>query len=180
MSSHPVHGRLFQHAHIPNSNQAHMEGSGNRSGRQRQHIHIFLHLLDFFLMRYSKPLFFTKKFSLESVKTYTLHYGFIVDGDSVIDEVLVSVMKAPKSYTAEDVAEINCHGGILILQKVMELLIKNGARVAEPGEFTKRAFLNGRMDLSEAEAVMDLIQSKNEFALQVCRNPATRCSRLQI
>ncbi|MCI8381535.1 MAG: tRNA uridine-5-carboxymethylaminomethyl(34) synthesis GTPase MnmE [Lachnospiraceae bacterium] len=107
-----------------------------------------------------------KKFSLESVKTYTLHYGFIVDGDSVIDEVLVSVMKAPKSYTAEDVAEINCHGGILILQKVMELLIKNGARVAEPGEFTKRAFLNGRMDLSEAEAVMDLIQSKNEFALQ--------------
>ena len=75
-------------------------------------------------------------------------------------------MKAPKSYTAEDVAEINCHGGILILQKVMELLIKNGARVAEPGEFTKRAFLNGRMDLSEAEAVMDLIQSKNEFALQ--------------
>lgn len=109
---------------------------------------------------------FQKSISLECVKTYTLHYGFIVDGEAVIDEVLVSVMRKPKSYTAEDVVEINCHGGILILQKVMELLIRNGARVAQPGEFTKRAFLNGRMDLSEAEAVMDLIQSKNEFALR--------------
>lgn len=103
---------------------------------------------------------------LSHAKTYTMHYGYIIDGESVIDEVLVSVMKAPKSYTAENVVEINCHGGILILQKIMELIIRNGARVAEPGEFTKRAFLNGRMDLSEAEAVMDLIQSKNEFALQ--------------
>lgn len=103
---------------------------------------------------------------ISHAKTYTMHYGYIIDGESVIDEVLVSVMKAPKSYTAENVVEINCHGGILILQKIMELIIRNGARVAEPGEFTKRAFLNGRMDLSEAEAVMDLIQSKNEFALQ--------------
>lgn len=109
---------------------------------------------------------FQKDFFIESAKTYTLHYGFIVDEESVIDEVLISVMRAPKSYTAENVIEINCHGGILILQKIMELVIKNGARVAEPGEFTKRAYLNGRMDLSEAEAVMDLIHSKNEFALQ--------------
>lgn len=107
-----------------------------------------------------------KEFFLENAKNYTLHYGYIVDGESVVDEVLVSVMRAPKSYTVENVAEINCHGGILVLQKIMELLLENGARVAEPGEFTKRAFLNGRMDLSEAEAVMDLIQSKNEFALQ--------------
>lgn len=109
---------------------------------------------------------FQKNTFLSYVKTYTIHYGFILDDESVIDEVLVSVMRAPKSYTAEDVVEINCHGGILILQKIMELIIRNGARVAEPGEFTKRAFLNGRMDLSEAEAVMDLIRSKNEFALQ--------------
>ncbi len=109
-------------------------------------------------------------FSFENEKTYTMHYGYIIDGRSVIDEVLVSVMRAPGSYTAENVVEINCHGGILILQKIMELVIKNGARVAEPGEFTKRAFLNGRIDLSEAEAVMDLIQSKNEFALQASVN----------
>lgn len=109
---------------------------------------------------------FQKTTFLENAKTYTLHYGYIIDKETVIDEVLVSVMRAPKSYTAENVVEINCHGGILILQKIMELVIKNGARVAEPGEFTKRAFLNGRIDLSEAEAVMDLIHSKNEFALQ--------------
>lgn len=113
-----------------------------------------------------KIFFNKKKVSLENAEPYTMHYGFILDGDMVIDEVLVSVMRAPKSYTAENVVEINCHGGILILQKIMDLVIKNGARVAEPGEFTKRAFLNGRMDLSEAEAVMDLIQSKNEFAMQ--------------
>ncbi len=109
---------------------------------------------------------FQKMFFIENAKTFTLHYGYIIDGETVIDEVLISVMRAPKSYTAENVVEINCHGGILILQKIMELVIKNGARTAEPGEFTKRAFLNGRMDLSEAEAVMDLIQSKNEFALR--------------
>ena len=113
---------------------------------------------------------FHKDFFLVNAKTHTLHYGYIMDHEKVIDEVLVSVMRAPKSYTAENVVEINCHGGILILQKIMELVIKNGARVAEPGEFTKRAFLNGRMDLSEAEAVMDLIQSKNEFALEASVN----------
>ena len=111
-----------------------------------------------------------ENFSLENAKTYTMQYGFIVDNGIVIDEVLVSVMRAPGSYTAENVVEINCHGGILILQKIMNLVIRNGARVAEPGEFTKRAFLNGRMDLSEAEAVMDLIKSKNEFALQASVN----------
>lgn len=109
---------------------------------------------------------FQKSYSLKNAKTYTMHYGYIMDNQTVLDEVLVSVMRAPKSYTAENVVEINCHGGIFILQKIMELVIKNGARIAEPGEFTKRAFLNGRMDLSEAEAVMDLIQSKNEFSLQ--------------
>lgn len=109
---------------------------------------------------------FQRKFFLVHAKTYTLHYGYILDDDKVVDEVLVSIMRGPKSYTAEDVVEINCHGGILILQKIMELVLKNGARTAEPGEFTKRAFLNGRIDLSEAEAVMDLIQSKNEFALK--------------
>lgn len=116
--------------------------------------------------RSENRLGFQKKYYLRDAKTYTLHYGYIFDGESVLDEVLVSVMRAPRSYTAENVVEINCHGGILILQKIMELVIKSGARVAEPGEFTKRAFLNGRMDLSEAEAVMDLIQSKNEFAMQ--------------
>lgn len=109
---------------------------------------------------------FSRKFSLRDAKTYTMHYGFIVDGETVLDEVLISVMRAPKSYTAENVVEINCHGGILVLQKIIELVVRKGARVAEPGEFTKRAFLNGRMDLSEAEAVMDLIHSKNEFAMK--------------
>lgn len=107
-----------------------------------------------------------KKFSLKKVKSHTIYYGYILDGNKILDEVLVSVMKSPASYTAEDVVEINCHGGILVLQKILELVLKSGARIAEPGEFTKRAFLNGRMDLSEAEAVMDLIQSKNEFAMQ--------------
>jgi len=112
-------------------------------------------------------IFISKKgFRLKNVKSHTIHYGHIMDGDVIVDEVLVSVMRGPGSYTAEDVIEINCHGGVLILKKVLELVLKNGARIAEPGEFTKRAFLNGRIDLSEAEAVMDLIQSKNDFALQ--------------
>ena len=99
--------------------------------------------------------------------SHTIHYGFIVREDgTVLDEVMVSVMKAPKSYTAEDTVEINCHGGILIMRKILEIVIQSGARIAEPGEFTKRAFLNGRLDLSEAEAVMDIIHAKNEFALQ--------------
>lgn len=126
---------------------------------------IFLDRKDFEKWKEDKKDF-CKEFFLENAKNYTLHYGYIVDDESVVDEVLVSVMRAPKSYTTENVTEINCHGGLLILQKIMELLIKNGARAAEPGEFTKRAFLNGRMDLSEAEAVMDLIHSKNEFALR--------------
>ncbi len=108
---------------------------------------------------------FRKTFSFHKVRSHTIHYGYIINDGMIIDEVLVSVMKKPNSYTAEDVIEINCHGGILVLKKILELVIKNGARIAEPGEFTKRAFLNGRIDLSEAEAVMDLIQSKNDFAL---------------
>lgn len=97
---------------------------------------------------------------------YTVHYGMAVDGKQVLDEVLVMLMRGPHSYTAEDTAEIDCHGGRLVMQKILEAVLKNGARAAEPGEFTKRAFLNGRMDLSQAEAVMDLIQSKNEMALK--------------
>lgn len=103
----------------------------------------------------------------DQVASHTIHYGHIVDEDNqVIDEVMVSVMKAPKTYTKEDVIEINCHGGSYILQKVLQLLLKRGATLAEPGEFTKRAFLNGRIDLSQAEAVMKMISSKNDFALQ--------------
>lgn len=104
---------------------------------------------------------------LSSYPSHTIHYGFILENDkNIIDEVMVSVMKAPNSYTMEDVVEINCHGGIFILKKIMNIVIRAGARTAEPGEFTKRAFLNGRIDLSRAEAVMDIISSKNEFALQ--------------
>ena len=104
---------------------------------------------------------------LSGYASHTIHYGFIVDEkESVIDEVMVSVMKAPRSYTADDTVEINCHGGVLIVQKILSMTLAAGARTAEPGEFTKRAFLNGRIDLSRAEAVMDLIHAKNEFALQ--------------
>ena len=103
---------------------------------------------------------------LKDFKSHTIHYGFIYDEDELIDEVMVSVMKAPYSYTMEDTVEINCHGGIFIMNKILEIVLKNGARLAKPGEFTKRAFLNGRIDLSKAEAVMDVINSKNEFALK--------------
>lgn len=103
---------------------------------------------------------------LINVKSHTIHYGFIYDGGVLLDEVMVSVMKAPNTYTREDVVEINCHGGALVMNKVLDALVRNGCRIAEAGEFTKRAFLNGRIDLSEAEAVMDIIQSKNEFALK--------------
>ena len=107
------------------------------------------------------------KSKLQQQKSHTIHYGFIIDGNNeVVDEVMVSVMKAPATYTREDVVEINCHGGNYILQRVMQLLLEKGAFLAEPGEFTKRAFLNGRIDLSQAEAVMKMISSKNEFALQ--------------
>ena len=100
------------------------------------------------------------------VQSHTVHYGYIVDDkENIIDEVMVVVMKAPKSYTTEDTVEINCHGGVLVVQKVLESVLRSGARMAEPGEFTKRAFLNGRIDLSRAEAVIDVIHSQNEYAL---------------
>ena len=97
---------------------------------------------------------------------YTVHYGTIADGEEILDEVLVMLMKAPHSYTAEDTVEIDCHGGRLVMQRILDLVLRNGARPAQPGEFTKRAFLNGRIDLSQAEAVMDLIQSRNKLALR--------------
>ncbi|MCM8799622.1 MAG: tRNA uridine-5-carboxymethylaminomethyl(34) synthesis GTPase MnmE [Candidatus Omnitrophica bacterium] len=105
-----------------------------------------------------------------SFKTYTTHYGWIVEDidkpDSFVDEVILTVMRAPRSYTKEDTVEINCHGGILPLKKTLELVLKNGARLAEPGEFTKRAFLNGRIDLNQAEAVLEVIEAKTELALK--------------
>ena len=104
----------------------------------------------------------TKNKKLNNALSHTIHYDFIVDEDKIIDEVLISVMLAPKTFTKEDVVEINCHGGIATTNKVLELLLTNGCRLAEPGEFTKRAFLNGRIDLIEAEGVMDLINSKTE------------------
>ena len=105
--------------------------------------------------------------NLQEVDSHTIHYGYIVDKGEKIDEVLVSIMKAPKTFTREDVVEINCHGGIATTNKVLELLLLNGCRLAEPGEFTKRAFLNGRIDLMEAESVMDLINSKTEIARKI-------------
>ena len=113
------------------------------------------------------------KQSLMNYETHTIKYGYIVDNsmsdddwkNSIVDEVMVAVMKAPNTYTKEDTVEINCHGGVLLMQKILELVLKNGARIAEPGEFTKRAFLNGRIDLAKAEAVIDVIHSQNEFAL---------------
>ncbi|PXV85334.1 tRNA modification GTPase [Lachnotalea glycerini] len=103
---------------------------------------------------------------LAYVDSHTIHYGYIYDHNELIDEVMVLIMKGPNSYTKEDSVEIDCHGGILVVQRVLEIVIKNGARCAEPGEFTKRAFLNGRIDLSQAEAVIDIINSKNNFALK--------------
>lgn len=107
---------------------------------------------------------------LEKVETHTIHYGHIVDQEERIDEVLVSVMKSPKTFTTEDVVEINTHGGIAPTNKVLELLLENGCRMAEPGEFTKRAFLNGRIDLLEAEAVMDMIDAKTEIQRKMAAN----------
>ena len=103
---------------------------------------------------------------LEDMPTHTIHYGHIHDGDEVIDEVMVVLMRGPKSYTREDTVEIDCHGGILVTKKVLEAVLNAGARLAEPGEFTKRAFLNGRIDLSQAEAVIDIINAKNDYALK--------------
>lgn len=107
-----------------------------------------------------------KQKKLSEEKTHTIHYGFICDGDEIIDEVLVMLMRGPRSFTAEDTVEINCHGGVYAMRRILETVLKYGARPAEPGEFTKRAFLNGRIDLSQAEAVMDVIQAKNEYALK--------------
>lgn len=102
---------------------------------------------------------------LEDVPSHTIHYGYIYDGDLMADEVLVMVMRGPRSYTGEDTVEINCHGGLLAVRRVLEAILHAGARMAEPGEFTKRAFLNGRIDLSQAEAVMDVINAGSEYAL---------------
>ncbi len=107
-----------------------------------------------------------KKKKLSEQKSHTIHYGFIVDDGETVDEVLVMLMRGPASYTGEDTVEINCHGGVYVVKRILETLIKNGARPAEPGEFTKRAFLNGRLDLSQAEAVGDLIAAQNQYALQ--------------
>lgn len=103
---------------------------------------------------------------LSQCKSHTIHYGHIYDQDEIIDEVMVLLMRAPNSYTREDTVEIDCHGGTLVMRRILEVVLKNGARPAEPGEFTKRAFLNGRIDLSQAESVMDVISSKNDFALK--------------
>ena len=103
---------------------------------------------------------------LSDAKTHTIHYGHIVSDGQVLDEVLVSVMKGPHSYTGEDTAEINCHGGLFVVKKVLDAVLTHGAELAQPGEFTKRAFLNGKIDLSKAEAVMDLIASNSDFALK--------------
>lgn len=98
--------------------------------------------------------------------SHTIHYGYIMDGGKKVDEVLVMLMKAPNSYTREDTVEIDCHGGMFVMQKILDAAIHSGARIAEPGEFTKRAFLNGRIDLAQAESVIDIIQAKNDFAWQ--------------
>ena len=108
--------------------------------------------------------------NLEDVDSHTINYGYIVDNDKIIDEVLVTVMKSPKTYTKEDIIEINCHGGIATTNKILELILTKNVRLATPGEFTKRAFLNGRIDLTKSEAVMDLIESKTESARKLAIN----------
>ena len=106
------------------------------------------------------------KKKIKEVPTHTIHYGYIYDEEELVDEVLVMIMRAPRTFTGEDTVEIDCHGGVYAMKKVLETVLKNGARIAEPGEFTKRAFLNGRLDLSQAEAVIDVINSQNEYALK--------------
>ena len=103
---------------------------------------------------------------VSDMESHTVHYGYVTDGEEVIDEVLLIVMRAPKTYTCEDVVEIDCHGGVLVIKRLLETVLKYGARPAEPGEFTKRAFLNGRIDLSQAESVIDVINAKNDMALK--------------
>lgn len=111
-----------------------------------------------------------RKKKISKCKSHTIHYGYIYDGDEVVDEVMVLLMKAPNSYTREDTVEIDCHGGVYVMKRILETVIKNGARPAEPGEFTKRAFLNGRIDLTQAESVIDVINAKNDFALKSSLN----------
>ena len=107
---------------------------------------------------------------VKDLKNYSINYGHIIDNKNIVDEVLVSIMKAPNTYTKENIVEINCHGGFLITEKVLETVLKNGARIAEVGEFTKRAFLNGRIDLTQAEAISDIIHGKTEKALSLSLN----------
>jgi tRNA modification GTPase len=115
---------------------------------------------------------FKGKKNLKDVQSHTIHYGYLYDQATKqkVEEVMISVMRAPKTFTREDIVEINCHGGLVSVNRVLKLVLKSGARLAEPGEFTKRAFLNGRIDLSQAEAVMDLIRSKTEKAMNVALN----------
>lgn len=119
------------------------------------------------VFRILKKMFRTKGGAdVEQFKSHTVHYGYVTDGDEVIDEAIVIIMRKPRSYTGEDTVEIDCHGGVFVTRRVLEIALKCGARAAEPGEFTKRAFLAGRIDLSQAEAVSDIINSENEYALQ--------------
>ena len=104
--------------------------------------------------------------TIEEIKGYTMKYGHIVEEEKIIDEVLVSYFKEPRSYTTENMCEINSHGGNIVMKKILELCLKNGAQLAEPGEFTKRAFLNGRIDLTQAESVIDVINAKSEKEVQ--------------
>ena len=115
---------------------------------------------------------YIRKEKLEDVDSHTINYGHIVDPETneVVEEVMISVLRAPRTFTREDIIEINCHGGILTINRILELTMTHGARMAEPGEYTKRAFLNGRIDLSQAEAVMDFIRSKTDRASKVAMN----------
>ncbi len=119
-------------------------------------------------LKISDRIFFSPSGEKPSAfKTYTTHYGTIIKEDKIIDEVILTIMRSPKSYTREDVVEINCHGGIIALRDTLSLVLENGARLAEPGEFTKRAFLNGRIDLTQAEAVLDIIRAKTDASLKI-------------
>jgi len=117
-----------------------------------------------------EKIFKPKNKEVSELKNYSINYGHIIDNEHIVDEVLVSIMKAPNTYTREDIIEINCHGGYLVTEKVLEVVLKNGARIAEIGEFTKRAFLNGRIDLTQAEAVIDVIHGKTEKSLSLSLN----------
>lgn len=114
---------------------------------------------------------------VKTMKSYTAAFGGVYDGDNMIDEGILLLMKGPHTYTCEDVCELQCHGGVHVLKEVLETVIKAGARIAEPGEFTKRAFLNGRIDMSQAESVMDIINAKNDFAVKSSRPVKGRIKR---